>query len=159
MGQYSHCAASTFGKPSVDFVLSVIVNALCALFLTYRILGLGHYTIYEHAWPEQDRSSSQYQCNFMVRMLDYSSYPSPRYWRKSTKGILLLDWLRASLPPGPAVVQLLANRNVFSITQHILAPRARTQEQMNMFFLGTPYHLGERYTDLTKVLFVCFFYR
>ena len=135
------------------------MNALCAPFLTYRILGLGHYTIYEHAWPEQDRSSSQYQCNFMGRMLDYSSYPSPRYWRKSTKGILLLDWLRASLPPGPAVVQLLANRNVFSITPHILAPRARTQEQMNMFFLGTTYHLGERYTDLTNVLFVCFFYR
>lgn len=56
-----------------------------------------------------------------------------------------------------------------------------TQEQMNLNFLGTPYNLGERYTvsygvnvkqlsvlpvcspcrqrkDLTKVLFVCFFY-
>lgn len=42
--------------------------------------------------------------------------------------------------------------------RHVLAPRAMTQEQMNLNFLGTPYNLGERYTDLTKVLFVCFFY-
>lgn len=27
-----------------------------------------------------------------------------------------------------------------------------------MSFQGTPYNLGERYTDLTKVLFLCFFY-
>jgi len=42
--------------------------------------------------------------------------------------------------------------------KHLLAPRARTQEEMNLSFQGTPYNLGERYTDLTKVLFVCFFY-
>ena len=64
--------------------------------------------------------------------------------------------------------------------KHFLAPRARTQEvgdmrnrlvhlfvpnfvtllvkEMNLSFQGTPYHLGERYTDFTKVLFLCFFY-
>ncbi|CAB9497646.1 protease [Seminavis robusta] len=45
-----------------------------------------------------------------------------------------------------------------NLQKHILAPRAVTQEQMNLCFLGTRYNLGERYTDLTKVLFVCFFY-
>jgi hypothetical protein len=42
--------------------------------------------------------------------------------------------------------------------KHILAPRARNQELMNLNFQGTRYNLGERYTDLTKVLFVCFYY-
>jgi len=32
------------------------------------------------------------------------------------------------------------------LQKHILAPRAMTQEQMNLNFLGTPYNLGERYT-------------
>lgn len=42
--------------------------------------------------------------------------------------------------------------------KHVLAPRARNQEEMYLSFQGTPYHLAERYTDFTKVLFVCFFY-
>lgn len=42
--------------------------------------------------------------------------------------------------------------------KHLLAPRARTQEQMNMYFQGTFYNLGERYTDLTKILFLVFNY-
>jgi hypothetical protein len=42
--------------------------------------------------------------------------------------------------------------------KHLLAPRARTQEQMNHWFQGTYYNLGERYTDLTKILFLVFVY-
>lgn len=42
--------------------------------------------------------------------------------------------------------------------KHVLAPRAQTQDEMNLHFQGTFYNLGERYTDFTKVLFVCFFY-
>ena len=42
--------------------------------------------------------------------------------------------------------------------KHILAPRARTQDQMNHYFQGTYYNLGERYTDLTKILFLVFVY-
>jgi len=45
-----------------------------------------------------------------------------------------------------------------NIKKHILAPRAPNQEVMNSHFQGTFYNLGERYTDLTKILFVCFFY-
>jgi hypothetical protein len=33
-----------------------------------------------------------------------------------------------------------------NVKQHILAPRARTQEEMNMCFQGSHYNLGERYT-------------
>lgn len=42
--------------------------------------------------------------------------------------------------------------------KHLLAPRARTQDQMNSHFQGTFYNLGERYTDLTKILFLVFNY-
>lgn len=47
---------------------------------------------------------------------------------------------------------------VGNFKRHILAPRAMTQEEMNLNFLGTPYRIGERFTALTNVLFVCCFY-
>ncbi len=45
-----------------------------------------------------------------------------------------------------------------NIKKHILGPRAKTQEEMNLSFQGTFYNFGERYTDFTKILFVVFFY-
>ncbi|KAG7353426.1 hypothetical protein IV203_002781 [Nitzschia inconspicua] len=42
--------------------------------------------------------------------------------------------------------------------KHIIAPRAQNQEDMMLWFQGTFYNLGERYTDLTKILFVVFYY-
>ncbi len=45
-----------------------------------------------------------------------------------------------------------------NINKHILGPRAKTQEEMNLSFQGTFCNIGERYTDFTKVLFVVFFY-
>jgi len=62
-------------------------------------------------------------------------------------------WAECWITPAIRILDIASN-----FQKHILAPRAYTQEQMNMFFLGTRYNLGERYTDLTKVLFVCFFY-
>jgi len=34
--------------------------------------------------------------------------------------------------------------------RHILAPRAATQDAMNLKFSGQPFELAERYTDMTK---------
>ena len=62
-------------------------------------------------------------------------------------------WSELFLVPFLRLVDISSN-----FKKHILAPRSRTQEEMNMNFQGTPYNLGERYTDLTKVMFVCFFY-
>jgi len=45
-----------------------------------------------------------------------------------------------------------------NLKKHILAPRARTQDEMNSWFTGSWFQLGERYTDFTKILFVVFFY-
>eukprot|EP00536_Pseudo-nitzschia_multiseries_P002604 jgi/Psemu1/294887/fgenesh1_pm.35_\ len=42
--------------------------------------------------------------------------------------------------------------------RHFLAPRAKTQDSMNILFQGTPYELAERYTDMTKILLLGLFY-
>ena len=44
------------------------------------------------------------------------------------------------------------------VRKHILAPRARDQDEMNSYFIGGRCELAERYTDSTKVLFVALFY-
>ncbi|KAG7353258.1 calcium-activated chloride channel [Nitzschia inconspicua] len=44
------------------------------------------------------------------------------------------------------------------IKRHLLAPRAATQDAMNLNFQGTEYELAERYTDMTKILFLCLWY-
>lgn len=69
---------------------------------------------------------------------------------KTVSAIIIFDvWL------GP----LLRLSDWFTnIKKHILGPRARTQEEMNLSFQGTFYNFGERYTDFTKILFVVFFY-
>jgi len=55
-----------------------------------------------------------------------------------------------------SVLRLLDITGLFK--KHILAPRARTQDAMNLNFSGTQYNLAERYTDLTKIMFLTFFY-
>jgi hypothetical protein len=44
------------------------------------------------------------------------------------------------------------------INRHILAPRAATQDGMNLKFAGAAWELAERYTDATKLLFLCVWY-
>jgi len=44
------------------------------------------------------------------------------------------------------------------IQRHYSAPRAKTQDAMNILFEGLPYELAERYSDMTKILFLCLFY-
>jgi len=44
------------------------------------------------------------------------------------------------------------------IQRHYSAPRAKTQDAMNILFEGLPYELAERYSDMTKILFLCMFY-
>lgn len=44
------------------------------------------------------------------------------------------------------------------LSKHYFAPRATTQNQMYLCFKGSPYNLAERYTDLTKIVFLSFYY-
>ena len=45
-----------------------------------------------------------------------------------------------------------------NVKRHIFAPRARNQTKMNILFMSHTYSIGERYTDLTKLLFLTCFY-
>lgn len=42
--------------------------------------------------------------------------------------------------------------------KHVLAPRAKNQEEMNACMMGGKFDLAERYTDATKVIFVSLLY-
>jgi len=44
------------------------------------------------------------------------------------------------------------------IKRHVLGPRAEDQARMNLMFSGDEYDIGERYTDITKILFLTLFY-
>jgi hypothetical protein len=44
------------------------------------------------------------------------------------------------------------------LKRYIFAKTAKTQDRMNSYFLGTEYDLAERYTDMTKTMFVCLFF-
>ncbi|KAL3827557.1 hypothetical protein ACHAXA_002054 [Cyclostephanos tholiformis] len=45
-----------------------------------------------------------------------------------------------------------------NFNRHFLAPRARSQERMNLLMSGTDYSIAERYTNLSKTLFLTFYY-
>jgi hypothetical protein len=45
-----------------------------------------------------------------------------------------------------------------NIKRHYFAPRALDQRRMNTAFMAGTYAIGERYTEITKVLFLTFFY-
>ena len=42
--------------------------------------------------------------------------------------------------------------------RHIIAPRKKTQDAMNICFQGSTYELAERYSDMTMILFMALFY-
>jgi len=44
------------------------------------------------------------------------------------------------------------------IQRHLLAPRAKTQDAMNLNMQGTKFELAERYTAVAKLLFLTFWY-
>jgi len=81
-----------------------------------------------------------------------------------------LDKRESSLPGLiPAVYSLFYSQMVITplvqlvdiggnIKRHFLAPRAKTQHQMNMCMIGTQVHLAERYSNMIKFLFMTLWY-
>ena len=45
-----------------------------------------------------------------------------------------------------------------NLKRHVFAPRAKDQRRMNLLFMSGYYSIGERYTDVTKLLFLTCFY-
>jgi len=44
------------------------------------------------------------------------------------------------------------------LNRHYFGPRAVDQDAMNLSFIGTEWKLAERYTNISKTLFLCFYY-
>ena len=64
-----------------------------------------------------------------------------------------LFWSQLSTAP---VLQLLDIGGI--LNRHLLAPRAKTQEEANMCMRGTPVQLAQRYANLMKFLFLTLWY-
>ena len=45
-----------------------------------------------------------------------------------------------------------------NFNRHFLAPRARSQERMNLLMIGTEFSIAERYTNTSKTIFLTFYY-
>lgn len=63
--------------------------------------------------------------------------PSPRHV------LLRCSFMRAPIIPSSLPVADLFGRKV-------IAPKAKTQAEMNVFFQGAPWNLAERYTDMVR---------
>lgn len=71
----------------------------------------------------------------------------------------ILPSINAILVSELYVTPLLKLMDISSnINKHFYAPRAKTQLEMNNYFLGTLWSVGERFTSLTNIVFVCLFY-
>jgi hypothetical protein len=57
------------------------------------------------------------------------------------------------LPPLISIADIMGN-----LSKHYFAPRAKTMHQMLLCFKGTPYNLAEKYTDVSKIVFVVIFF-
>lgn len=77
-------------------------------------------------------------CNQIITPFTSTLGDDKRDLLPSIYAILLSDvWLTPLL----RLVDIVGN-----FKKHVLAPRAKTQEEMNLSFQGTFYNLGERYT-------------
>lgn len=167
---------------AVNFLSSVLVVALCGWLVAEVRFSLGgRYSgplvtvlnslipmivkilmIFEPHHTEGDFQSSLFTKITLIRWTNTALLlkiitPWPTTLGADKSNILpsvnSLMWSEFTITPLLKILDLSGN-----FQKHFLAPRARTQEQMNTNFQGTPYNLGERYTDLSKVLFLCFFY-
>lgn len=77
--------------------------------------------------------------------------------RESVPGLLpavnKLFWSQITVAPVLQVLDIGGN-----VHRHILAPREKTQGEMNMHMRGTPVNLAERYAHLMKFLFMTLWY-
>ena len=69
------------------------------------------------------------------------------------KGIRILFTAELVQRPILQLTDIMGN-----LKRHYFAPRAKDQRRMNLHFSSAPYSIGERYTDVTKLLFLTCFY-
>lgn len=161
----------TFGLIAItSYVLAIARNNKLSRFAGYLTKG------FNSASPkilkalmmfEQHKSESSWQTSFYLRMTIFRWFNTSIVLRlinpfKNTIGNepddllpimsgifvaeLTISWVTSYLDIGG------------SLQKHVLAPRAKSQAQMNLAFKGTYYNLAERYTDFTNIVFLCFFF-
>ena len=94
-------------------------------------------------------------------------------WVNTAIIITIITPFTNTLTPNPGLISQIAAQffaeivttNVIQLTdvwghiqRHILAPRAKTQDAMNRLFKGYDVELAERYTNMTKIMFLAFWY-
>ena len=95
-------------------------------------------------------------------------------WVNTAVVITIITPFTATLFPdaGGLITQIYAlffteifTMNVIQLTdpyghflRHVLAPRAKTQDEMNLQMKGLEVELAERYTNMTKIVFLAFWY-
>jgi len=62
-------------------------------------------------------------------------------------------WSEFWLVPLLSVSDIMGN-----LSKHFFAPRAKVEFQMFLCFTGTNYNLADKYTDITKIVFLCYYY-
>lgn len=78
---------------------------------------------------------------------------------KGTNEVLALNQVQTILISDALLGPILRAANITSrFKKWFLAPHAPTQEKMNYYYKGSSWHLGERYTDMIKTLFLSLFY-
>jgi hypothetical protein len=94
-------------------------------------------------------------------------------WVNTSIVITFITPFTQTLTPKPGLISQIAaiffaeivTTNVIQLTdvwghiqRHFLAPRAKTQDAMNRSFKGLEVELAERYTNMTKIMFLAFWY-
>lgn len=94
-------------------------------------------------------------------------------WVNTAIVITVITPFTQTLTPSPGLISQIAaiffaeivTTNVIQLTdvwghiqRHFLAPRAKTQDAMNRWFKGLEVELAERYTNMTKIMFLAFWY-
>jgi len=114
---------------------------------------------------EGHRNESKLQSSLYVKIAAFR-------WVNTAIVTTVITPFTNTLLPGGLISQIAAvffaeivTTNVIQLTdvtghiqRHVLAPRAKTQDAMNRCFQGLQVELAERYTNMTKIMFLAFWY-
>eukprot|EP00548_Thalassiothrix_antarctica_P005206 CAMPEP_0194140552 /NCGR_PEP_ID=MMETSP0152-20130528/10088_1 /TAXON_ID=1049557 /ORGANISM="Thalassiothrix antarctica, Strain L6-D1" /LENGTH=957 /DNA_ID=CAMNT_0038838841 /DNA_START=36 /DNA_END=2912 /DNA_ORIENTATION=+ len=116
---------------------------------------------------EAHKSDGAHEASLYTKMTFFKWINTAVITRIITSSISTIDGGAESLPHKVYAIyfsELVINPSLLlmdiwgQIQRHYLGPRASTQEQMNLRFTGADFSLALRYKEITKILFLTFFY-
>jgi hypothetical protein len=156
--------ADSYGEEGVGSEEQVR-NGLAALFVTLVNAGLPWVVVALADYTEVHQSESEAHASMMLKLvaarfvntvlIPFNLMPleetfSERSFAK-IQAILIADCFM-----GPMLRLLDGYTRI--VNHRVLAPKARTQEALNELYVGSWWHLGERYSAVLTTLFVSLFY-